>query len=516
MNEGQYRQLCEACDRVLLAPESTIERVAISWLHVIREHPVFLHKYVDLFEPTQGGKAIYRHGLRVLQDWAWWLRQAGRAVRSTGQPWSASQELPQQVDVLFVSHLLNASQAGKADDFYFSGLPNELASQGYSVVIALINHSGQANTKLAVKWRESVVPRLIFSDSLGILKDAALHRRLKKESFRLKNQAGAEKADLACKVFERASLEALSGTSRTTLRIGEQIGTLVSLLKPAAIVVTHEGHAWERMAFATARRVAPRVRCIGYQQAVLFRLQHAIRRNLQREYNPDHILTAGPAGKGQLDQVPGLEGVSVSVLGSDRGFLANSSDSEATLRPEITEKPARQACLVLPEGIASECHLLFEFSLACAQAYPEIQFIWRLHPVVTFKSLAIQNPKLRKLPQNIVLSQESLAADIARCRWALYRGTTAIIQAVGAGLRPLYLQVPGEISIDPLYEVGAWRIPVSKIDELRRAIETDETTLRLDYKSAFMSDEQYCRDFFSPLNIAAFKDAVLVPDDHVI
>ena len=42
MSAGQYLALCEACDRVLLAPDATIERVAVPWLHVIREHPVFL------------------------------------------------------------------------------------------------------------------------------------------------------------------------------------------------------------------------------------------------------------------------------------------------------------------------------------------------------------------------------------------------------------------------------------------------------------------------------------------
>jgi hypothetical protein len=76
--------------------------------------------------------------------------------------------------------------------------------------------------------------------------------------------------------------------------------------------------------------------------------------------------------------------------------------------------------------------------------------------------------------------------------------------------------MPGEISIDPLYELGVWRISVSKIDELKRVIETDEATPGLDYESAFMSDEQYCQDFFTPLNLAAFKAAVLVRDGNAI
>ncbi len=115
MNEEQYRSLCEACDRVLLAPDSTLERVAIPWLHVIREHPVFLANYVDLFEPARGGKAIIRTCLRVIRNMAGWYRQIGRSLRTGVQPWYGPEDIPSGIDVLFVSHLLNPSQAGQAE-----------------------------------------------------------------------------------------------------------------------------------------------------------------------------------------------------------------------------------------------------------------------------------------------------------------------------------------------------------------------------------------------------------------
>ena len=508
MNEKQYRELCEACDRVLLAPDSTIERLAIPWLHVIREHPIFLNNYVDLFEPAKGVKAVGRQWWRALRNKAGWLRQLGRASRADGQLWFGPKELLGQIDVLFVSHLLNASHAGQADDFYFSELPNALVVQGYSVVIALINHSDQPGAALAEKWKESTVPRVVLSDSLGILEEIALYRRLKKESLRLRKLEKKETTGLFRKVLMRASQEALSGGSRRTLRMAQQIGALVAKLKPEAIVVTYEGHAWERMAFAAARSTVPEVRCIGYQHSALFRLQHAIQRNLAHGYNPDQILTAGILGKKKLERAPDLKGIPISVLGSNRGVKAVAHDLEPTPPLQIVGHSDRRTCLVLPEGIASECHLLFEFSLACAQACPDIQFIWRLHPAITFESLAIQNTKLRNLPCNVVLSRENLEADIARCCWALYRGTTAIIQAVVAGVRPLYLQVPGEMNIDPLYELGAWRTSVAKIDDLSRAIEADKTNPLSNDESAFIFAERYCRDFFMPLNADAFKAAI--------
>lgn len=492
---------------MLVEPDSTIERVAIPWLHVIREHPVFLANYADLFEPAKGVKAIGRQWLRLLRNRAVWFRQLGRALRSDGQPWFGPKELPGRIDVLFVSHLLNASHAGQVDDFYFGELPNELVAQGHSVVIALINYSGQPGATLAEKWKESVVPRVILSGSLWISEEAALHRRLKKESLRLRKLAKKETAGLFRKVLVRASQEALSGGSRTTLRMAKQIGALVAKLKPKAIVVTHEGHAWERVAFAAARSVAPEVRCIGYQHAALFRLQHAIRRNLASECNPDQILTAGTVFKAQLERAPCLEGIPISVLGSNRLFKGATINGGCTTDQEQAEHSDNPACLVLPEGIASECHLLFEFSLACAQAFPEIQFIWRLHPLVTFESLTAQNSRLGNLPENVVLSRETFGEDIARCRWALYRGTTAIVQAVSAGLSPVYLQLPGEMTVDPLYELDGWRVKVETVSEFKRLMSIDNRSSSFS-KSETQTAKIYCDNFFLPFDHKVLVDSI--------
>jgi len=503
LNEEQYRSLCEACDRVLLAPDSTLERVAIPWLHVIREHPVFLANYVDLFEPARGGKAIIRTCLRVIRNMAGWYRQIGRSLRTGVQPWYGPEDIPSGIDVLFVSHLLNPSQAGQAEDFYFGELPNQLIARGHTVVIALINHSDQAAPYLADKWKGSSVPRVILSVSLRFCEELSLHRRLKKESFRLKKLANKEVFGLARRILARASKEGLASRSLTNMRMFSQIGLLTAKLQPKAIVVTHEGHAWERIAFAAARGIRQNVHCIGYQHTALFRLQHAIRRNLTREYNPDEILTAGIVGKAQLESAPGLNGVPISVMGSNRSFKGATINGAHTTHSAQAEHTVNSACLVLPEGIASECHLLFEFSLMCAQASPEIQFVWRLHPLMTHESLAAENPRLRNLPKNILLSKATLEEDIARCCWALYRGTTAVIQAVAAGLRPIYLQLPGEMTIDPLYELRDWRVEVATISAFQRVIDNDISSNLKKIETGIESAKRYCEDFFVPFDCNA-------------
>ena len=59
INKKQYIELCEACNKILLLPDTKNERVAIPWLHVIREHPIILTRYNHLFLPERSLKKIF-------------------------------------------------------------------------------------------------------------------------------------------------------------------------------------------------------------------------------------------------------------------------------------------------------------------------------------------------------------------------------------------------------------------------------------------------------------------------
>ena len=53
MNENEYKSICNACDQVLLSSEAKLETIAIPWLHIIREHPVFIKNYTELLQPQK-------------------------------------------------------------------------------------------------------------------------------------------------------------------------------------------------------------------------------------------------------------------------------------------------------------------------------------------------------------------------------------------------------------------------------------------------------------------------------
>jgi hypothetical protein len=482
LDEQQYRELCVVCDQIL--GESSAH-VAIPWLHVLREHPAVLSQYAPLYSP---GAAFWRRSWRALKSVGMWN---ARLARTLGRRRLSTIEGP--IDILFVSHLVSAAQLRRSTDAYYGDVPSRLAEAGYSAVIALIDHVSLSDGEFS---NVDTIPRVILPRVQSAPSELRSLNRARALGRDLRREASGFAPGLRRQVQLQASAEAHAGGTAAALCIATQVGELVHRAAPRVIVTTYEGHAWERLAWSEARRAKADVRCIAYQHAAVSRLQHALRRNLGPPYDPDQVLTAGVVSKRQLERAPGLRGLSIEVLGSDRGFNEEESGSVGRTR--------RAICLVLPEGLPTECDLLLGFALQCATMRPDTRFIWRLHPSTRFEDLARRTPQFRRLPPNVVLSQSSLAKDAGESRWALYRGTTAIVQAVGSGAIPVYLRVPGEMTIDPLYELDATREIVEKPADLMRVFAND---------SGAISEvaRRYCAEMFVPFDPAVLARIVGAP-----
>jgi len=489
-----------------MARGATIETVAIPWLHVIREHPALLAKYTNIFDAPNRTQCAAYYLLGRGRAFAVHARKFIRLIKSNGRLWLCSKKIPSSVDYLFISHLLSPSQRSNSDDFYFGDIPEKLAAHGYSVAIALINHSGKSATPISDLWEKSRVTRIILFDSLSLYDEIVLYKRLRKESNRLRAEAMRQSGSLERMVYLRSAEEALSSGALGALRLASQIRRLVAQTCAKTVVITHEGHSWERTVIATARMANPSVRCIGYQHAAVFRLQHALRRNLSSEYNPDQIVTAGLAGKKQLDASPRLQNIPITILGSNRA-ISQTKRTWPTKRPIKKRIGKGTVCLVLPEGIPSECQILFNFSIACSKKFPNIRFIWRLHPIVNFQKLRHRNCELKKLPPSISISGDSLVNDFAKSDVLLYRGSTAAVQAIAAGLQPIYLQAKKELSIDPLHEINNYITKIKNIQEFGKAINIAKRKSGEGRSKKDLHIQKYCKGFFTKLNPSALLKA---------
>jgi hypothetical protein len=478
LTEDQYKKLCSICDSILLADSSALERIAIPWLNVIREHPIFLKQYEGIFTKLSPIKKISNYLYTIAKNIALSFRLIQRIVRSSGHSWYGKINEGESFDFVFVSHLLSLSDLANDKDFYFGSVPLDLAQQGKNVLLVLINYTTAMGSEMDVLLEKSKIPKVVISNGLSLKDEFCIWLAVSRQASSLRREAKLEKDKLRQTILTRAAIEASATNSKTSLRIAKVLKKIVACSNVKALVTTYEGHAWERVAYASVRDVNPAIACIAYQHAALFRLQHASRRSLGPRYDPDLILAAGPVGLYQIHSSPSMHSIPARVLGSPRSISLVNRNKEG-------------ACLVLPEGSVDECKILFEFALRCAEDKPKLVYIFRIHPILNYDKLVKEIPLLNSLPSNVRISHETLENDLACSAWVLYRGSTAAITAAANGVTPIYLKRPNELSIDPLYEVTDWHSSVESKSQFFEALKCGAEQSNL---------VKYCRNFYTPMN----------------
>lgn len=479
INEEEYAKLCDACDKILLNEDTSYNRVSIPWLHVIRAHSVFLNKYEEIFESNIlifiynfffKNKLNFFGGFIII-----FLRSVFSRLKKS------KTNFPTNPDIIFISHLINRNDLKSNSDFYFGDIPNLIEREGYKCLTLLINQTTDNSNEL--NCHLNIANKLVLDNVLSFKKEFSFFRLLCKESLKLFYLAFKQSSLLIKKIYFTASKYTVNTNSQNVLRINYQIRNLIKTHNPKIVILTFEGHSWEKCVIHDIKKHNKNIKVFAYQHSALFHSQHSINLKISPLYVPDLILTSGMISKKQFISFQGLKGIPTKVLGSTRGI--KYSDNHLSVNNG-------NCCLVLPEGIINECYILFKFSLNYALLNPCTIFIWRLHPLINFDDLDFC--KIDSLPPNIILSYDSLNNDILKCKWALYRGSTSILTAIQGGLIPLYLHIQNEIIIDPLYEVN------HLIDKILTINDFSECIQREINKSFQVKLKQYSDDFYVPLN----------------
>ncbi len=474
LNINQYKLLCDTLDNII-NKEKNLYRVSMPWLHVMREHPVSLKQYESLFKDASNDLSHSNNSLLVnrrpsnifpLDDF-----QVSNLINY------------KDVDVIIVSHLVNIDHLDCDEDFYFDDIPEYLSNNNIKPLVVLINHTNEKSEILSKRINHSDTPRIILSKNLNLKGEAQNVFGLIKEMIKMRLSSFKEEGFLK-QVLQRSSSAKRLGGALSALRIGRQVEEILSLCNPKAIVTTYEGHSWERVVYGITNRHNENVLRIGYQHSVITKNAHSIARPLGKKYNPDLILSSGEITHNFLQK---------SLKNSHSKILVFGSKKSLEKLDSYSNKQSK-TCLVLPEGIIDECDTLFSFSIKCANALPHIDFIWRLHPVMSFNEvLEHMSINIEDLPKNIIISSSSLSEDIIKSSFALYRGTTAIIEAVYGGLVPIYLSDDSGITIDLLHEMSKDRKIVSNIKDF---------TMVVDDVASHNNDNliHYCKRYFMPFD----------------
>ena len=492
INKQQYLEICRLLNNIVKSQSSNLRTISIPWLHVIREHPIILSKYQDIYYKTFIN--FFKYNLKNYLVWSVQIFKSLFFIKN--RVWYGSNDYEKNIDYLFISHLINDEQFTNKEDLYFGAIPNELKSRKYKVAIASIPYINGINHKSNYPYKKY---NYYFSNSLSFSDELIIHKSLAKESRRLKKLSKKSDNKLEKLIYKLASIHANSNGSHFNLRLHSQLGLLLKKINPKIIITTYEGHAYERLIYNSAKSFNPKIKCIAYQHTGVFKLSNAIKIKLSNKYNPDYIFTSGLFGKQDLTNSKDLSNIKILEFGSNRGLMKLEKKSDYHHSKIFS-------CLVIPEVFISECNYLFNFSLKCAIINPKINFIWRLHPGISFKKLLKKNKFLQKLPNNIQLSTNPIENDIAKCKWVLYRGSSAIFKAISYGLRPIYLENFNEISIDPLFRLDFFKKNISNPDELISLIESDIKNNFINQKSNLDKIRLFCTKQFSKINLSVIEN----------
>ena len=472
MNRNSYQHLCSVCDSILRKNRG-IYRTSIPLLHVLKEHPFILDQYWPIFqdnESTVCAKSTKTRFSQKKEKASWFFsKQTFSGIRD------------RKIDVIFVSHLVSADHLKSKEDFYFSNMPHYLKLKGVNPLIVLINHTDTDIQSSLIGSDD--IPRLVIPKKLSIAREVLMSFGLAKEMLRLRIESNFERGLSRDTLKFFSSFRGSSG-ALFSLRVYNYIQQVFKHFNPTAVVTIYEGHAWERLVYRAAKDKD--IFSAGYQHSVVTKDSHAMCRSLDNYYNPDAIYTTGEITNERLVEFFSKSRTVVKTLGSNK--LSN-------MDPIDSSSSQSCVCLVVPEGLLDECKRLFSFTLECAYKLPNVKFIWRLHPQLSFDGvLEYMSISNSEIPDNIVISKSTLFDDISTSTHVVYRGSTAVVEAVYGGLFPVYVSDGSDMSIDLLYSVDhTIRKVVSSPKEFVSAINNASNS---DIKKL----QLFCRKYFQQLN----------------
>ena len=480
MTESQYKWLCSFCNDIILQKNIHF----IPWLNIIREHPIFLKNYENIFQKKSALSYQSHLQYKKFKYIAWWIIHLTSCIPLKKESKNlVIKSQRKKLDYLFISHKLINDLSNSDNDFYFGSVPHDMVKIGYKVKVLAINHSPKNERKKVSDFYE------LLDKKINFFSEILIHNKLKKQSNRLKKILISSKDILAKKILQKSLIEAMAPSAHFVGRMEVQIKRYVEQYKPDVLITTFEGHSWEKIVFATAKKINPDITCIGYQHSHHFRLQNGIRFMKDTNFNPDIIFTSGSNGKKYCEQI--FQNLPILNVGTKRVLVSNSMvKKNLAIKGEV--------CLVVPEGIIDECIKIFDYSILCAKKNPSVQFIFRLHPIISLNQLISKNSIYKNIPSNIIFSNNSLIEDAKKSKWALYRGSTSIIEICKEEVMPIYLEFKSELSIDPLFNVNQFKSNVTNIDDFANIISLDNTE---NIKKII----EYCDTLFSKLDASSFK-----------
>ncbi len=479
--KDNFEKLIEILDEVLKENEGMNVR-AIPWLHFIRYHPVFNSQYQILFSNKY--KFLFFLIILYIKGIINIILTLLRSLFI--KPSNSYLSEIKNIDIFYVSHLINPNVDNKKD-FYFDDLISRLGNEGYSFAGLLINHL-KTNLTDDIKKITERKRNYILSASLDF-KTEIEFATIQIKVF-LKFLFKSESNQLKSRINFLISGFSISRPTFLNIRLSFIFKKLLDYHKPKLVFITYEGHAWERILCNILKVNFNKAKIIGYQHSFIFKNQHAALKSFDFNFDPHYILTSGEISRERIINSNIAKNIKVDILGSKRFGDTNNTN----IRPA---KKFSNRVFVIPEGIESECKILFDFCLNYSLRRDNLEFIFKLHPQISLNDFVNKNPIYKNLPKNC---QWFTKHSFKNSDWVLYRGSTFIVELFKKGLQPIYLSHKSDYkSIDIFEGKFKHRKIISSTKDLDLLVEK-ESIGKLTNDIEINSLLNFSKKIYSPVN----------------
>ena len=395
------------------------------------------------------------------------------------------------VDFLIVSHFLQYESFHREEDKYFGKIIEHL-KVNHNIFLVQNNWSKTNNKKIFKKFfsKKCHQNRLLIGKVLDIKSEIKIYFKLLKYFF-----LTIKKAYLINKNYKNQMLyhavDIFNPSSVRTLRITHSIDILINQINPKYLITSFEGHAWEKLIYEAAKRNNNKIICVGYLHGGLFPDQLGVKKTKLHQFNPDIILTCGKSSYNQLIEYYANSNTKIFNIGSNR--ILNRSNYKKN------EYFKKYSFLVLPDGSKDEFSKIILFLKSCIDYPTNLSFYVKLHPNMNINQIK-NNFNFLNTP-NIIFSTDLIENLSKECVFVLYRGSTAVVEAISFGLLPIFLNDLGNNNLDFIKSLNNFDRSIKGPKDLINTINKYKSSKRLN--QIVKENNIFARSIYSPLK---FKD----------
>jgi hypothetical protein len=416
----KYKLLCSSCNVILKNFSSDLLFLSNGTFYIINEHDQFLKKYNILSSNFFFFKILINFFFNFSKAIIFLILLIFSIKKKSNS------KITKKKKYLFISHIQNNEQLKSKKDFYFSFLSNKIDT--VKTCFFYLDHRKSFNSSNKF---------FFLNKKLDLFNELKIFVKIFKNSLKL-IRIIINKNHYDKKILLMALSENFSLSHFQNLRIYQNILFILNNHKFEKIIITFEGHSYERLILKAASNFK-NLRKYVYTHTIISKYQNSIKNFYSNETIPDTILLPGKVNfnffkKYLKNKIP------FDIIGSSRYIKKNSII--------FNEK---KACLVLPDGYEDEVIFFYNYCSKILAMSEEFKFIFRLHPRFQDKKLSIQK-KFRNNKNLIFSNNLDITDDFKSSNIFLYRGSTSAVQAARFGLLPIYIKKSKTISFNIMHD----------------------------------------------------------------